>query len=109
MTGRPHQRRPPQQPAHLAAALCPLSAGTGQWRPLRQRLLLTQGPSTLEFKGLINLVGLAGRAPPGYLLHESIRSPEYFKLTVQTIWYFKEQKLKVQYIFIPSTESIKGV
>lgn len=97
----------PTLPAPLYALLSPVQANRPP--PSDSARSWRTDPSMLYFKGLINLVRLAGKAPPGYLLHESFRSPEYFKLTVQTIWYFKEQKLKVQYIFIPSTESIKGV
>lgn len=75
--------------------------------PLTVRSKL-RDPSKLYFKGLINLVRLAGGNSTWLSVHESIRSPEYFKPTVRTIWYFKEQKLKVRYIFIPSTECMKG-
>lgn len=75
--------------------------------PLTVRSKL-RDPSKLDFKGLINLVRLAGGNSTWLSVHESIRSPEYFKPTVRTIWYFKEQKLKVRYIFIPSTECMKG-
>ena len=101
------QQPSPPCPLPLYSLLSPVKASGPP--PSDSACSWCRDPSTLYFKGLINLVRLAGKAPPGYLLHESIRSPEYFKLTVQTIWYFKEQKLKVQYIFIPSTESIKGV